>query len=84
MRNLYSTTALALVVPHYAASYIAQNRGPHLVLIHHTLFRIKFQHHELNIFAYEVHDLRTGKGFGWRVTPDAAYASAFFFFFRAN
>ncbi len=84
MGGLYNTTALALVVPHYAASCIAQQQVPHLTLVCHTLFRFRFRHHELLVCAYEVSDLVTGKGFGWRVTPDAAYSSAFWAAFKAN
>ncbi len=84
MRQLYSTTALALVVPHYVSSCIAQQQVPHLELVCHTLFRIKLQYHELLICAYEVRDIITGKGFGWRVTADAAYASAFWANFKPN
>lgn len=84
MRQLYGTTALALVVPHYAASCMAQGIVPHLILTCHTLFRIKLQYHELLICAYEVSNVITGKGFGWRVTPEAAYASAFWGAFKTN
>lgn len=84
MRQLYSSTALALVVPHYAASFIAQMAVPHFVLVVHTLFRFQMRHHELLVCAYEVQNVCTGQGFGWRVTPDAAYASAFWGGFRTN
>lgn len=84
MRQLLTTTALALVVPHYIASYITQQPVPHLVLITHTVFRIKFRYHELLVCAYEVRDLLKGKGFGWHVTADAAYASAFWGSYKEN
>jgi hypothetical protein len=84
MGKLYSSTALALVAPHYTASCIAQKLVPHLVLVQHHLFSFQLRYHVVLVVAYEVKDLRVDRGFGWFSTGEAAYASALWGGFRAS
>ncbi len=84
MGKLYGSTAILLVAAHYTASCIKQQITPHLALVQHQLYCLKLRYQAIIIAAYEVVDVRSGRGFGWYSTADAAYTSALLGGFRAN
>jgi hypothetical protein len=84
MGRLYGSTALARVAAHYTASCITHQVVSHLVLVQHSLYVFRLRHRQILVAAYEVFDLRVGRGFGWFSTAESAYASALWGGFRAN